>query len=318
MSTRLHAEAVLSPLLPLPTWDEILTQRHQTSVSFELRTGLASLAWQPATVEGKWDRPVIFSVFSCYVSLWVLFTRGQPFTWFRCTSVTFPVGQSWAAAGMGFLSTLATFGRYYYSDIELIFYRSLGKFVHFVFYTHSCLPYVLTFSHTTVCPYKAFSTKHYLFKERFKHKGCCATYSHICFVLMCCNFNIHCARHLQPLWSSLLIHVTLTAERGRLDIPHHLTHSCLVKSLSFSRLSLAKCKCFLRHLGLWVFANRTLVLMLLLHLTFSWRWKGLNVLLEFPKQIITVWFWGDLQPLAVTRFILLVRPTVNMWDEGSL
>lgn len=149
-------------------WNEILTQRHQTSVSFELRTGLAWLAWQTAAVEVKWNRPVLFSIFSCYVSLWVLLTRGQPFTWFRCTSVTFPVGQSWAAAGMGFLSTLATFGRYYYSDIELIFYCSLGKFVHFMFYTHSCLPYMLTFSHTTVCPYKAFSTKHYLFKERFK------------------------------------------------------------------------------------------------------------------------------------------------------
>lgn len=36
-------------------------------------------------------------------------------------------------------------------------------------------------------------------KKGLKHKVCYATYSHICLVLMCCNFNIHCARHLQPL-----------------------------------------------------------------------------------------------------------------------
>lgn len=143
-------------------------------------------------------------------------------------------------AGMGFTN----FGRYY-SEIELLFcfVFPVRKLVHFMCYIFilwiaNHLPESTSESHHTVF-IPVFSYKHYLLKEQLKHEICC-----LCMPCLYTNGHFFCrACWIDVVYTPIItvpgtsshfkaavIHVTLAAERRTLDIPHCMTHSCLVKS----------------------------------------------------------------------------------------
>lgn len=113
------------------------------------------------------------------------------------------------------------------------------------------------------------------------------------------NFSPHRARHLQLLQNSLVIHATLTAARGRLDIPHPFTHSCLAKMKVFffpppSDISDRECL----PIALWC----SFYFCVKKKKKFSWSLKGLNIFARIPKADVLSFIFETIYSRTTTCY----------------
>lgn len=136
-------------------------------------------------------------------------------------------------AGMGFLWGFTNIGRCCYSDIELpfcfVFVFPSRELVHFMLY--------VILNHLPESNrIKTFPWKHYLFYSYNTTLVVCACLASAQMVTFQHQLN-WCG--LTPMFTvpgtsshfrAAVIHISLAAERRTLDIPHCMTHSCLLKS----------------------------------------------------------------------------------------
>lgn len=175
---------------------------------------------------------MLFSFSSHYVSWEVVFTRGRPRSAFRCIPVTFPVSKA-------------------HHSRDGIPLRIHKHWEVLLFWHWASILFCICISQQGTCAFhvicilnhlpesnriKTFPWKHYLFYSYNTTLVVCACLASAQMVTFQHQLN-WCG--LTPIFTvpgtsshfrAAVIHISLAAERRTLDIPHCMTHSCLLKS----------------------------------------------------------------------------------------